>query len=134
MSAQDVRAVLRRAQVDDDFYHQLRWDPAAALAGYPLTDEERDALVRQDRSLYRYLVPEPAVADRGISIVITITGEHDWINVFRAPGGESMSPDVTEQAAATARRVLGAEGGQRVEMLLTLLQVLDGRQQQGRQT
>lgn len=132
MSAQDVRAVLRRAQTDDDFYHQLRRDPAAALAGYPLTEEEQGALVRQDRSLYRYLVPEPAVPERAISIVITITGEHDWINVFRAPGGEGMPPAVTEQAAATARRVLGAEGGERVEMLLTLLQLLDGREQ-GRQ-
>jgi hypothetical protein len=40
--------VLERASVDAGFRAQLESDPARALAGYALTDEERGALISRD--------------------------------------------------------------------------------------
>jgi hypothetical protein len=48
---QDVRQVLRRALVDDDFLDLMRADPGAALRDYDLTDEERSVLEGPDRDL-----------------------------------------------------------------------------------
>lgn len=128
MSAEDVRRVLRRAQTDDEFYLSLRRDPETALSGYDLTDEERAAVIRRDQTLYRYLVPSlPVVPERAISIVITITGEHDWFNVTRLADADALAPEAVEEAKQLAGRVLGSAGAERVDMLMTMLQLLDGR-------
>jgi len=127
--ARDVRRILLRVQRDDDFYRRLLQDPDDVLTEYSLTAEERDAILRQDQSLYRYLIPSAAtVPERAVSITITITGEHDWFNVSRLRDPESLSPDILEQTSSLAERVLGLEGAERVEMLMTMLQLLDGRQ------
>lgn len=129
MSEETVRAVLRRAQVDDDFYLSLRRDPQEALAEYELSEDEREAIIRQDQSLYRYLVPSlSAVPERAISIVITITGEHDWFNVARLRHVDAVPTEALETISELARRVIGREGGRRLEQLMTILQLLDGRE------
>ncbi len=43
MSSDGVNAVLERAMVDDDFRKRLAKDPADALAGFDLSDDERAA-------------------------------------------------------------------------------------------
>lgn len=128
MSAEEVRRVLRRAQTDDEFYLSLRRDPETALSGYDLTDEERAAVIRRDQTLYRYLVPSlTVVPERAISIVITITGEHDWFNVTRPADADALAPEAVEETKQLAGRVLGSAGAERVDMLMTMLQLLDGR-------
>ena len=127
MSAHDVRKVLLRVQRDDEFYQQLRRDPNVALSEYSLTAEEREAIIRQDQSLYRFLVPSVSIPERAVSITITITGEHDWFNVAQLRDAEALPPEVIQKTSQLAERVLGTEGAERVEMLITMLQLLDGR-------
>jgi hypothetical protein len=50
MEAQ-VREVLRRVLVDDDFLHEMLSNPEQALQDYDLTDEERSILVNPERDL-----------------------------------------------------------------------------------
>jgi hypothetical protein len=50
MEAQ-VREVLRRVLVDDDFLHEMLSNPEQALRDYDLTDEERSILVNPERDL-----------------------------------------------------------------------------------
>ena len=48
VSVYGVHKLLHRAQVDLDFRELLRADPASAISDYPLTDEERTALLAGD--------------------------------------------------------------------------------------
>jgi acetyl-CoA acetyltransferase len=54
VSVYGVNKVCYLAQTDLNFREQLRRDPATAIAGFPLSDEERQALLTHDvASLYK---------------------------------------------------------------------------------
>jgi hypothetical protein len=58
MSKQDLQAALERAIDDPSFRSQLANDPTAALAGYDLTTDERNALMSADQGqLEQHLGP-----------------------------------------------------------------------------
>jgi hypothetical protein len=48
MSLYGVNKVCHLTQTDLHFREQMRTDPAAATAGFPLTDEEREAILTGD--------------------------------------------------------------------------------------
>ncbi len=50
MASETLQSVLERARTDDHFYQLLQSDPTAALADYPLSQDERLALQRRDRA------------------------------------------------------------------------------------
>ena len=131
MSAEAVRAVLLRTVRDDEFYERFREAPEVALEGFDLTDDERASLVANDPSLASFLNPTVvgSAADQPVTITITITGMHDWFNVAHVRPTEELPPEVFRQATGLAERVLGQEGADRMATLITLLQVLDGRQE-----
>ncbi len=130
MSARDVRQILLRAQTDDEFFQRFRNNPDNAFAEYALEPEEREALARGDQSLYRYLMPAVSTnPEEGAEFTITITGQHDWFNVVGLGGAEVLPAEVQQRVLHLSEQVLGAPGAERMEMLLTLLQLMDGRQQ-----
>jgi hypothetical protein len=62
MSAQAVEEVLRRAQTDEAFREQLRHHPDAALHGYTVEYDERQALISGDAERLRQLGVDPNLA------------------------------------------------------------------------
>ena len=84
MSA-DFKRALARVQSDYGFYIDVQANPAAALAGYDLTAEERSALIHSETLA--------DVLERGIGvnklppITIKICGTHDWVNRAAAMEG-----------------------------------------------
>jgi glycerol-3-phosphate cytidylyltransferase-like family protein len=55
MSAQIVEEILRRAQTDETFRDQLQHRPDAALHGYDIEYDERQALISGDAARLREL-------------------------------------------------------------------------------
>jgi aromatic-ring opening dioxygenase LigAB LigA subunit len=54
MSVYGINKVCYQVQMDLNFRERLRHDPAGAIAGFPLSDEEREAFLSGDvASLYR---------------------------------------------------------------------------------
>lgn len=128
MSGQEVRKVLLRLLSDDRFYSEFAKAPEAALAEYSLSPDEREALVRRDRALEKYLVPDLSEAEAlKFRFMITITFKVDWFNVAKMRPIEELPPDALAEASEVARRVLDAPAAERVDMLVTLLRVLDRR-------
>lgn len=131
MSAEAVRAVLLKAVRDDEFYERFRERPESALEDFDLTASERDSLIANDPSLASLLNPTVtgSEGDQAVTITITITGMHDWFNVASLRPAEELPRDVFKEATSLAERVLGESGADRMATLITLLQVLDGRQE-----
>ena len=125
MSSTDVRRALLRMQTDDDFLDQVRTAPEEAFHDYELSEAERSALIRRDNALRAYVMGD--AIDESVTITITITGMHDWFNVTDLRPMDQLSDDVRSRVRDQAERVLGASGGERVDLLLTLLQLFDGR-------
>ncbi len=48
MSIYSVHKIAHQVQKNPEFRERMKRDPAAAIAGYPLTDEERRALLAGD--------------------------------------------------------------------------------------
>jgi hypothetical protein len=48
MSIDAVRKIAHRLRKDPSFAERMRQDPSAAIAGFPLTDEERHAVLSGD--------------------------------------------------------------------------------------
>jgi len=57
MPSADLRRLLLRVQTDADFYNLMLVDPQRALAGYSITPQEQEVLLRRDRSIYQFLIP-----------------------------------------------------------------------------
>lgn len=62
MSAQIVEEILRRAQTDEAFREELRHRPDAALHGYNVEYDERQALIAGDAGRLRELGVNPDLA------------------------------------------------------------------------
>jgi hypothetical protein len=62
MSAHVVEEILRRAQADEAFREQLRHHPDAALHGYDVEYEERQALISGDAERLREFGVDPEIA------------------------------------------------------------------------
>ena len=76
---EDFKRALARVQGDYEFYVECQANPAAALADYDLTPEERSTLLDPEKLA--------AALDKGVGvevklrpITVKISGSHDWIN------------------------------------------------------
>jgi hypothetical protein len=129
MSAENVRKVLLRVLRDETFHRTFLESPEVALKEYDLSTGERELLRTHDRSLINFLGPtaDSPAADQDITIVFT--GMHDWFNVPQLKPAQELPREIFEQVTSLAKRVLGAESADRVGLLITLLQLLDGRGQ-----
>jgi hypothetical protein len=76
---EDFKRALARVQSDYAFYIDCQTNPAAALAGYELTDDERAALSDPEK-LADVFKPGAGVLNLRPSITIKISGKHDWVN------------------------------------------------------
>jgi hypothetical protein len=91
---EDFKKALARVQSDYGFYIECQANPAVALAGYDLSDEERLAISDPEKLA--------DILKRGIGvyrlppITIKICGTHDWIN--RAAAMEAGQPDAERDA------------------------------------
>lgn len=70
------KQALARVQSDYGFYIDCQTNPAAALAGYDLSPDERSALTDPEKLAEVFRLPW--------RITITISGKHDWVNRARA--------------------------------------------------
>lgn len=116
----NFKAALARAQSDYAFYIQTQSDPAAALADYSLSPEER-ATLSDPKRLADALNGgrDPRLLP---SITITISGKHDWIN--RAPT-KRKEDEVDELIAREVESVKRAgNDGERGESTLRLMRLL----------
>jgi hypothetical protein len=114
----DFKAALIRVQSDYAFYIQCQSDPAAALADYSLSPEER-ATVSDPERLADSLKPGRSVRSWGITI--TISGTHDWIN--RTP--PRKKDDADELIAREVESVKQADNDdERGESMRRLIQLL----------
>ena len=77
----DFKRALARVQSDYGFYIECQANPAAALAGYDLSPEERSALSDPEK------LADVLKGGVGISparaITVKVSGKHDWVNRTR---------------------------------------------------
>jgi hypothetical protein len=95
---QDFQKVLARVQTDYAFYVQCQADPAAALAGYSLSAEERAALSDPTRLADWMAAGRPRLPP----ITIKISGTHDWVN--RAAADKDAGSEQVDRQVETVRR------------------------------
>jgi hypothetical protein len=97
---EDFKRALARVQSDYGFYIDCQANPAAALAGYDISPDERSALIDPEKLA--------DVFKRGIGvyklppITIKICGTHDWVN--RA-GQRNAAMEDTDRDARVANEV-----------------------------
>jgi len=118
----DFKVVLARVQSDYSFYIQCQSDPAAALADYTLSPEERATLSDPEG------LADALKRGSGIrmlpSITIKISGTHDWINPSPRPKRRE-DDDVDELIAREVESVKRADSeDERGEATLRLIQLL----------
>ena len=89
MSLYGIHKILYLLQNDLDFRERLRSQPAAAIEGFPLTEEERQALLNRDMAaLYRM-------------------GVHTFL-MSRIPRFNALGGMTREEYQASIRKVLSA--------------------------
>ncbi|MGY3677075.1 hypothetical protein [Streptomyces sp. TE33382] len=90
----DFKAAVDRVQNDYAFYIHCQSDPDTALADYSLSQEERE-IFRDPRRLADALQRGASMR----SIVIKISGTHDWINraEAQAPNQELVSELIAQE-------------------------------------
>ena len=110
-------AALARIQSDYDFYIGCQTDPAATLAGYDLSPEERVAL--SDPAVLEGLLREDLRPRNIPSITIKISGRHDWVNRTKKTQAR-QEPVVREVAAIKA----AGSDQERTEAVLKLVERL----------
>lgn len=74
---EDFKRALARVQNDYEFYVDCQKNPAAALARYNLSPDERSALTDPTKLAD---VLERGIDVNRLRITITISGRHDWVN------------------------------------------------------
>jgi hypothetical protein len=101
----EFKRALGRVQSDFGFYIDCQANPAAALAGYDLTPDERSVLVdpaKLAEVLWGGVGVDP------LRITFTISGKHDWIN--RATSKKAPKVEaVAQEVEAVKRAGTGAE-------------------------
>ena len=115
----DFKSALARVQRDFGFYIGCQTNPAAALAGYDLTPDERRAFVDPDALA--------GMLRGGIDVSrlkITISGTHDWINrAAVATPAVAADHDAKVASEVGAIRSAGSER-ERTGAVLRLLELL----------
>jgi len=91
----EFKRVLARVQRDYGFYVDCQANPAAALAPYDLTQDERVALTNP-ATLADVL--RQGIGVSPMRIMITIKGRHDWVN--RAATGDAAEEAERESMIA----------------------------------
>jgi hypothetical protein len=114
---EDFKRVLARAQSDYGFYVECQSNPAAALSGYDLNPDERSTLT------------DPAklteVLNRGLNLVITISGKHDWINRVRTKDESIADVDRQSKVATEVETIKQASTNEvRTEAVLRLMELI----------
>lgn len=115
----DFKTALARVQGDYSFYIQCQSNPEAALAEYSLSPEERAALNDPER-LGDWLKRGTGV--RLPSIIIKISGTHDWINRAAPPEKKSEVDDLIAREVESIRRA--GDDDERGESTLRLIRLL----------
>lgn len=116
MMSKDFRRALARVQTDYGFYIECQNNPAAALADYELTPDERSTLSDPDK-----------LADmltRGVRI--TISGTHDWVN-RAAPKKRAMEQGDRDAKVASEVEAVKRAGTdeERTEAAVRLMELVD---------
>jgi hypothetical protein len=113
----DFRRALARVQSDYGFYIDCQADPAAALAGYDMSSDERSALIDPEKLA--------DVFKRGIikKIVFTISGTHDWLNQAVPENAEGTRRDarIAGEVDAIQRASTGKERTDAVVRLMEMI-------------
>jgi hypothetical protein len=108
---------LARVQSDYGFYIDCQANPAAALAGYDLSPDERAALIDPEKlaDMFKRLIAN--------QLVITISGRHDWLNqaVPVNAGDTDRDTRVAVEVAAIQRASTGKDRTDAVVRLLELI-------------
>ena len=141
MQAQ-VREVLRRVLVDDDYLNEMLNDPERALRDYDLTDEERSILASPERDLLQLMRIGGEGSPQGLFLVLIILLELDLTEFitsfhvdvtldfdfgFSDPDVEARRAVHQEQLASLASAVGAARAGaDRLERIQELLEVVSG--------
>jgi hypothetical protein len=137
MEAQ-VREVLRRVLVDDEFLDEMLSDPEQALREYDLTDEERSVLGSRERDVLE-LMRISGEGRQFTFLFLIINLQIDWLFQFIDLGPpitvvNREMPDLASRAASyrdkidsLATAVLRMRSGaDRLERIQEMLQVLSG--------
>ena len=134
MQAQ-VREVLRRVLVDDDFLDEMLRDPEQALREYDLTDEERSILVNRERDLLELMRIGGEGTQAAILFIIIyieldltefITSLHITVDLID-PDVERRQALARDKIASLATSVLAMRAGaDRLERIQGMLQVVSG--------
>lgn len=135
MEAQ-VREVLRRVLVDDDFLNEMLGDPEQALREYDLTDEERSILGSRQRDLIELMRIGGAGRDLptlDVTLVIDL-GLDPFLFITFDLNIDLTSADVVrrqalyrDKVASLAMSVLAMRAGaDRLERIQDMLQVISG--------
>jgi hypothetical protein len=119
---EDFKRALARVQSDFDFFVDCQARPAAALAGYDLTGEERLALTDAEKLA--------DVLTKGMNkLIITFSGRHDWINRTREPtqmAGEIADVDRQAKLIGAARAVKRARTDEaRMQASVTMMELME---------
>jgi len=120
----DFKRALARVQSDFGFYVDCQANPALALAGYDLTEDERGALIDPEK-LAAVFKPGAGILNLRPSITIKISGTHDWINraVPVDAAMESADRDARIATEVAAIRQAGTEV-ERTEATVRLMGVI----------
>jgi hypothetical protein len=132
-----VREVLRRVLVDDDFLDEMLSDPDRALRDYDLTDEERSVLANRNRDVLDLMRLSGEGAEGRLLIITLELDLTLWpflfINVditldFTESGVAARERRVNQQRVASlAASVRAARAGaDRLERIQEMLEVLSG--------
>ncbi len=97
------KRALARVQSDYGFYIDCQANPAVALAGYDLSQEERSALV--DPEKLADVLKRGVGATRLRPITIKISGTHDWVNRAVPADAEAEHADRAAKAAVEVEAI-----------------------------
>ena len=100
MVLEDFKRALARVQSDYSFYIACQTNPAAALEGYVLDADERQALLDPDK--LAAMIKNGIGISRIPSITVKISGTHDWVNSSGTKEGTVETKEM--HAAAVAIR------------------------------
>jgi hypothetical protein len=120
---EDFKRALARVQTDYGFYIQCQSDPSVALVDYDLTTDERTTLSDPQKLaalLERGIGGEPL----RISIKVTISGKHDWVN--RATAEDASIQDDADRNATVIAEIKAIKqartGDERHQAVLRLME------------
>jgi hypothetical protein len=116
MVSEDFNRVLARVQTDYEFYINCQTNPAAALADYNLSPDERSTVLDAEK-LDKLLI-------QGISI--TISGTHDWVNRAAPKKKAKKKKDRNAAVAAEVQAIKQATSDEeRTGAALRLMELVD---------